>query len=244
VSCADTSRNGTETDVDCGGSNPACTRCADGALCNIGDDCASGSCSAGRCVSLSCSDGIQNGTETAIDCGGADADCPRCGLGATCAAGSDCGSQSCNGGRCTSCSDGIQNGNETAVDCGGADPACSRCAPGGRCQADQDCTSGACEGGFCCGGSQVDCTRCALRLSPTIDCDVPTAGVDPTGVANCTIFLQCLSDNADRCPTRNTPGCSGDNQASDACPHNDYGGNAGTGVTRATQVLQNAGCQL
>ena len=53
-----------------------------------------------------------------------------------------------------------------------------------------------------------------------------------------------LAENADRCPTRNAPGCSGDNQATDACPHNDFGGNAGTGVTRANQVLTNAGCQL
>jgi hypothetical protein len=53
-----------------------------------------------------------------------------------------------------------------------------------------------------------------------------------------------LSSNAARCPTRNTPGCSGDDQVNDACPHNNFGGNAGTGLTRANQVLQNAGCQL
>ena len=77
-----------------------------------------------------------------------------------------------------------------------------------------------------------------------MNCDFPTAGVDPTGVANCNAFLSCLTNNAARCPTRNTPGCSGDNQAADACPHNNYGGNAGTGVSRANQVLQNAACQL
>jgi hypothetical protein len=63
-------------------------------------------------------------------------------------------------------------------------------------------------------------------------------------VINCRNFLQCLASNPTVCPTRNAPGCSGDNQATDACPHNDYGGNAGTGLTRANQVLQNAGCQL
>ncbi len=49
-----------------------------------------------------CSDGVQNGNETGVDCGGPD--CPAC----------------------PTCSDGVQNGNETGIDCGGPDcPACS-----------------------------------------------------------------------------------------------------------------------
>lgn len=191
-----------------------------------------------------CDDGLANGDEADIDCGGADPTCARCADGARCAAASDCASQRCLGARCVSCGDGLRNGTETDTDCGGADPACQRCAAGSACQADSDCASGACEGGVCCGGALVDCTRCALRLSPNVDCDVPSAGVDSTGVVNCGRFLACLAENPDRCPTRNAPGCSGDNQAADACPHNDYGGNAGTGVTRATQVLLDAGCQL
>ena len=47
-----------------------------------------------------CNDGIQNGNETGIDCGGTT--CPACPIEPT-------------------CSDGIQNGNETGVDCGGSD---------------------------------------------------------------------------------------------------------------------------
>ena len=46
-----------------------------------------------------CTDGIQNGNETGVDCGGS---CPAC----------------------PTCNDGIQNGNETGVDCGGSCPAC------------------------------------------------------------------------------------------------------------------------
>ncbi|WP_040249539.1 T9SS type A sorting domain-containing protein [Psychroserpens mesophilus] len=49
-----------------------------------------------------CTDGIQNGNETGVDCGGPD--CPACP---------------------PSCTDGIQNGNETGVDCGGPD--CPEC---------------------------------------------------------------------------------------------------------------------
>jgi len=51
-------------------------------------------------VTATCTDGIMNGTETGIDCGG------------TCTP-------------CTSCSDGIQNGSETDIDCGGACTACA-----------------------------------------------------------------------------------------------------------------------
>ncbi|MEL6969139.1 MAG: zinc metalloprotease, partial [Bacteroidota bacterium] len=48
-----------------------------------------------------CNDGIQNGDETGVDCGGSD--CPAC----------------------PTCDDGIQNGDETGIDCGGSDcPAC------------------------------------------------------------------------------------------------------------------------
>ncbi len=50
-------------------------------------------------VTPSCSDGIKNGGETDVDCGGATA-CPRCGNGKTCAAGSDCVSGICQAGVC------------------------------------------------------------------------------------------------------------------------------------------------
>lgn len=54
-------------------------------------------------VTATCSDGIQNGSETGVDCGGPD--CPPC---------------------AATCSDGIMNGSETGVDCGGPD--CPPCA--------------------------------------------------------------------------------------------------------------------
>nr|CEL65316.1 TPA: sushi domain (scr repeat) domain-containing protein [Neospora caninum Liverpool] len=56
------------------------------------------------CGQPSCTDGVQNGDETGVDCGG------------SCAP-------------CLSCSDGLQNNGETGVDCGGPCPACSACAP-------------------------------------------------------------------------------------------------------------------
>ncbi len=53
-----------------------------------------------------CTDGIQNGDETGVDCGGS---CPPC-----------------DGPTCT---DGIQNGDETGVDCGGSCPPCGGNGP-------------------------------------------------------------------------------------------------------------------
>ena len=83
-----------------------------------------------------CNDGVQNGNETGVDCGGPD--CDPCTPAPTCndgvqngnETGVDCGGPDCN--PCTpapTCNDGVQNGNETGVDCGGPD--CSPCGESG-----------------------------------------------------------------------------------------------------------------
>ncbi|MEL6718247.1 MAG: hypothetical protein AAFP82_05990 [Bacteroidota bacterium] len=74
-----------------------------------------------------CSDGVQNGMETGVDCGGPD--CPAC----------------------PTCSDGIQNGMETGVDCGGPD--CNGCPP----TCDDNIQNGDEEGIDCGGSSCPDC---------------------------------------------------------------------------------------
>ena len=72
-----------------------------------------------------CHDGVQDGHETAVDCGGG---CDGCPAGDACGAGTDCHSGVCEDGTCQapSCSDGVRNGDETAVDCGGS---CGPCVP-------------------------------------------------------------------------------------------------------------------
>ena len=94
-----------------------------------------------------CSDGIQNGSETDVDCGGGT--CPTCANGKHCIAGSDCASHVCTGGVCqaATCSDGVKNGNETGVDCGGG--TCPTCPNGQGCNVNSDCSSGHCVGGVC-----------------------------------------------------------------------------------------------
>ncbi|MFM1876230.1 MAG: hypothetical protein RL266_1967 [Bacteroidota bacterium] len=90
-----------------------------------GVDCGGSSCS--PCAT--CSDGIQNGDEEGIDCGGsACAACPTCsdGIQNGDEEDVDCGGSSCS--PCPTCSDGIQNGDEEGVDCGGT--SCQACATG------------------------------------------------------------------------------------------------------------------
>lgn len=77
-----------------------------------------------------CNDGILNGNETGVDCGGPDCDaCPTCDDGILNGNETDvdCGGPDCDA--CPTCNDGIQNGNETGVDCGGPD--CDACDTGG-----------------------------------------------------------------------------------------------------------------
>lgn len=83
-----------------------------------------------------CSDGVQNGNETGVDCGGPD--CAPCVTPPTCSDGIQNGNETgidCGGPDCApcvtppTCDDGIQNGNETGVDCGGPD--CAPCNTGG-----------------------------------------------------------------------------------------------------------------
>ncbi|MFO0758164.1 MAG: SUMF1/EgtB/PvdO family nonheme iron enzyme [Byssovorax sp.] len=95
ASCSDGIQNGIETDIDCGGGpGIGCAFCGPGKKCNNADDCDSSVCTGGLCVKASCSDGVLNGSETDIDCGGAD--CPHCPLNKHCIMDADCATSSCN----------------------------------------------------------------------------------------------------------------------------------------------------
>jgi len=93
----------------------------------------SSSSSGNFCVTIdngpnpTCDDGILNGDETGIDCGGSCAACATCDDGILNGdeTGIDCGG-SCAA--CATCDDGILNGDETGIDCGGPD--CEPCQTG------------------------------------------------------------------------------------------------------------------
>jgi hypothetical protein len=176
--CDNTTLDGEETDVDCGGS--VCPPCTNGQKCQIPADCASGVCeSAGGgdkfCAESGCDDGIRNGDETGVDCGGS---CPKaCSPGTPCLDNDDCESLVCScpdsNPTCSMlvcqpprCNDGTQNGDEVEVDCG---PDCTRtCNDGDPCVEDKWCVS------FVCDPSAGVC------LEPT--CDDGKRNQDETGV--------------------------------------------------------------
>jgi len=231
--CDDGVRNNNEPVTDCG--NAACGGCPLGSPCGANAQCESGSCRAGTCRRPPCADGVRNGTETDTDCGGADPACGRCSVGNGCTVGGDCASNSCVGGRCSDCNDGRRNGTETGIDCGGA---CGLCAPGEGCAVDGDCQSGACQDGRCCGGTRVDCTRCARRLVTAINCNTNGAGA----AANCEAFLDCLAANPALCPILNAPGCS--DEPGSVCDNTRFGGTTGPGVGLADAILGSATCDF
>ena len=77
-----------ETDVDCGGPNaPACPA---GKACLTNEDCAEKYCPEDKkvCVTPTCTDGVQNGAESDVDCGGPT--CPKCEPGKKCGVDGDC----------------------------------------------------------------------------------------------------------------------------------------------------------
>ncbi|MBM4397099.1 MAG: hypothetical protein FJ087_15590, partial [Deltaproteobacteria bacterium] len=197
--CVDERKDGTETDVDCGGSCPL--KCANGLACTSGASCLSGVCSVGlKCVASTCLDGRLSGDESDVDCGGScTADCAN---GKNCKADGDCLSAQCTSGTklcvASACQNQRKDANETDVDCGGACGA--TCADGTACLLDGDCASGVCsignlcvattcengrqdgdEGGVDCGGSCPNsCDPCTGVVCEPTACRLAGTCVDGT----------------------------------------------------------------
>lgn len=162
-----------------------------GASCAGSDICESGVCSGGECAAPACDDGVQNGNETGIDCGGGG--CSPCMAGEGCGFAGDCVSEVCFGGTCQqpSCDDGVRNGTETDIDCGGAE--CPACSAGQACSNGPDCRSGICTGGTC------TAATCSDGLQNGDETDVDCGG--PCGPCaageRCEFNDECVSGNCD-----------------------------------------------
>ena len=149
-SCTDGACVNIEPGGPCFDDGPAC---APGLTCEGATDTSLGTCT-GELADPTCDDGVQNGDEEGVDCGGA---CDACEVEPTCddgvengdEEGVDCGGSCdpCEGG--PTCDDAEQNGDESDVDCGGG--TCDACADGGTCGVADDCASGVCgeEDGLC-----------------------------------------------------------------------------------------------
>ena len=120
ATCKDGAKNGSETDVDCGGT--ACAPCDLGKACSGPLDCLEAACDTTlkTCTPPTCFDGSLNGMETFPDFGGPDCP-PNIVVGAACKSPDDCAQGVCQGAKCAAptCFDATMNGNEAGNDCGG-----------------------------------------------------------------------------------------------------------------------------
>ena len=130
----------------------------------------------------SCDDGIKNGNETDIDCGGS---CTKCAENMHCYVNADCLSDNCDNDICQiqidPCEDGILNGDESSIDCGGS---CAKCADGIQCHTANDCSSGFCD--------DKTCTSCSDGIKNGNESDIDCGG---RCGATCTDEKPCNTDN-------------------------------------------------
>jgi len=154
-----------------------------------------------------CTNGLKDGSETGIDCGGAA--CPQCVIGDGCKAVTDCTSGVCATAVCRQphCGNLLMDQDEEGVDCGGAD--CTRCGSSNTCsnrKQDPDETD------IDCGGSS-SCERCA-------------------NAGSCNIATDCVSGNCANNVCRSaisaTGGAQSVNSAAGAAGFSDRGGGAAT----------------
>jgi len=204
--CNDGSKDGNETDIDCGGSAATCTnRCAQGKKCNITADCMGGlTCTDGVCCNSACGASCE-ACSAAKKGQGADGVCGAVAPGqpdprgiCTSQAASTCGDEggTCNGsGACTTWPNGTVC---LAAACSSTTMVVKQeTCTGGVCtpQGTQDCTPYKCAGGACTSSCNMDtdcasgsdyCNashQCTLRIATGTACMV---GGSPT---------QCQSGN-------------------------------------------------
>lgn len=202
ATCNDGTKNGAETDVDCGGG--ACPTCDIGKSCTMDGDCTSNVCDPNttKCIAAAtCNDGIKNQDETDVDCGGSK--CGTCGIGKACTQNSDCGTMNCDGMTKTcspmaTCNDGIKNQDESDIDCGGM--TCNACPLGDTCVDDGDCMSGSCNTGgtnTCLPMGVPTCDDMTKNQDETdVDCGGATCGKCMIG-QNCSQPTDCQSGICD-----------------------------------------------
>ncbi len=202
--CSDNVKNGTETDVDCGG---GCPPCAVGGACMQNGDCVTNVCNPATqtCSAMpTCMDGIKNQNETDIDCGGM---CGPCAVGQDCTTNADCSSGNCDPATKTcvamaTCMDGIKNQNETDIDCGGV---CPDCNVGQTCTMNSDCMSNTCNTGgtnTCVPAGTPTCNDAAKNQDETdIDCGGAVCGPCAIG-EGCKQASDCITNICDFISTK------------------------------------------
>ncbi len=158
--------------------------------CSKPTDCPSKVCTAaGTCAAPTATDGVKNGSETDIDCGGPAA--PACDILKECAKPDDCTSKVCQGGICQAptSKDGVKNGAESDVDCGGTGN--PKCLDGKDCGKREDCESDVCLAGKCATPNSMDGVKNGSETD--VDCGGPAAPRCSDALA-CKVDADCKSD--------------------------------------------------
>ena len=172
-------------------------------------------CEQGVCIQMGCVNGMKDGSETDVDCGGS---CLPCAKDKECMVATDCASKYCNGtagmaGTCAVCT--------AEADCAGApgtycDVAAGNCttkkAGAAACNADAECESGFCppQDKVCCNARcDSSCEACAGAKTGGADgtCAPVTADMDPDA--------ECADQGTASCGANGT-GCNG-NMSAPAC---------------------------
>ena len=149
-----------------------------------------------------CSDAIQNGGESDIDCGGP---CAPCDDGKKCTKEGDCVSSVCTMSLCVTatCTDAVKNADETDVDCGGS---CKTpCAVGKTCGKDVDCVGGDCVSGMCVAPACNDAKKDGDETG--LDCGGSCPTKCPDG-STCVVKTDCLSGVCAMDLTCSAPSCT------------------------------------
>ena len=81
--------------ADCGGPAAETKRCATDKPCLVADDCESKVCTGNKCIAPTSADGVKNGDESDVDCGGTITAAPKCTPGLLCNANADCTTDGC-----------------------------------------------------------------------------------------------------------------------------------------------------
>jgi hypothetical protein len=187
--CDNGTKEGTETDIDCGGgaAGTCGNTCAPGKQCNVDTDCGTGHCADGVCCNSSC-------TGTCQACSAA-----KKGSGVD--------------GTCGSITLGLQDANATSTclgnnACDGANH-CKK-IDGQTCSLNSECVNGSCADGVCCNTACTGtCLACsALKKGGGVDgvCgNIPVNQPDNVATATCTGASAC--DGAGNCKKSLGQGC-------------------------------------
>jgi alpha-tubulin suppressor-like RCC1 family protein len=183
------------TDHRCGTANePAGTACTSGGkvcdgsgkcvACISDSDCtdkAKPVCGDGACEGATCRNGMLDGDESGVDCGGS---CPGCPNGKPCKVGADCATGYCaDDGLCKACKESTQCSTDTWCDPLISGGGCvADLAPGEACAEGAQCPADACKDGFCCNTPCSGiCQACSKDKTgqPNGTCASVPAGTDP-----------------------------------------------------------------